>query len=75
MLSPTPNCFRNGKKGRDPLCNAGTVVSLASLVNDQPHWGKITSRRHPPPEVFRNVAKQLNTTVEAVRKLWEKGLL
>ena len=75
MIARSTTCFRNGKKGRDPICSSGDSISLANTVQNHVTWGKITSRKHPPAGVFEEWARKLNTSVATVRRMWEKGIL
>jgi|688.fasta_scaffold91286_5 hypothetical protein len=75
MITRTPSCFRNGKKERLPLCSAGDHETLSTLATSSTHWGKITSRRHPPAGVFEEWARRLKCSVKTVRRMWEEGLL
>ncbi len=75
MIARPTDCYRNGKKRRDAICKAGDVTSLADVVQNHTTWGKITSRRYPPSGVFEEYARKWKCSVEAVRRMWEEGLL
>lgn len=75
MIARPPSAFRARKREREAICSAGEVISLAARVTNCTTWGKITSRRHPPPGTFEEWARRLNTSVSAVRRMWERGIL
>jgi hypothetical protein len=75
MIARVTNCFRNRKRDRDPLCSAGDVHTLANAVQNHTTWGKITSRRQPPPGVFEEWARKFKCSVATVRRMWEEGAI
>lgn len=75
MIARPPNCYRNRKTGRDAICSAGEVVSLAANVKSSTTWGKVTSRRYPPAGVFEELARRWKTSVVTIRRLWEQGMI
>lgn len=74
MIARSSHCFRNCKKGRDPICGTGPET-LANTVQNHTTWGKITSRRRPPSGVFEEWARRYKVSVETIRRLWEEGVL